>query len=450
MTAKKPKKTKYDIATTLKPWKFKPILETQTFELYELANKGSEPLWKEATSTQGEFTPSLRRNFISLAHTGMRNSQNKIIDILSANTGVWTGSEILLQGVADSMAWQIIQNQLCYARRLYKGHPAIDLKHSNFESTVRTAQHIHNKDPNAFALISDLTTFVQVGDVLTVDAEGRLTLGEVKEGKKNHEIFEFLKFFMKSGCPRSLHYFVQEHGESAFKQLKRMARQTDRMGHIAEIFNDGVSEDPDSKKKIYIPSEARIISNWDEELNSILEQTDTKNYALEVVDECLYLGAYANEAMLGAGHCAFNMWFDSLGGTYDCPRVRLIDCMTHPLAPPIFSRLISDKHKFDILFGRKNICIGLNIPKFLEVLSRNGVNVREATNKEASKLDQQGFPPFRLGGKAYQIKLGEKETPLMDGVLLRILMHSERPIDTIMAVLSAPEPELELDTSRED
>jgi len=140
---------------------------------------------------------------------------------------------------------------------------------------------------------------------------------------------------------------------------------------------------------------------------------------------------------MAGGHFLFNTWFDNFGGTSDCPRARLIDCMSHPLALPIFNYNIADRHKLDILFGRKNVCIGLNIPEFFKRLVKNGIQVRQATNKEASEMDQQGFHPYRNQGKAYFISFDNVETPLMDGIFLRIMFHSQRPIDTVKAILKS-------------
>lgn len=435
--ARKKNKPKYDVFDTLRPMAFDSRYEETISELNDLATRGSKPIWGNLTPNNSYPSPELLKQFISLANSGMRKAQEKIVNIV-INPEPWPdANSLLLNGIADSMAWQMIDNQLCYARRLYKEQPIIDLKNSNFASVIKAAEQNHKHYPDSFSLISDLTTFVQVGDLLTTDLEGKITIGEVKEGIKNHQILDFMKFFMKSGCPRALRYFVQEHGEQSLKQLQRMMRQANRMGHVAEVFNTGSSQDPDTEFKINIPEETLYIPDWDDELNSVLIQSDTRGWALEVIDDCLFIGSYSKTAMRGAGHSMFNTWFDSSEGTSECPRARLIDCMQHPLALPIFNRAIADRHKLDILFGRKNVCIGLNIPELFKKLRSIGITVREATNKQASELDKSGTPPYRFGGKAYFLGDGTSEMALMDGVLLRILFHSQRPIETIHTILNA-------------
>lgn len=434
---KKKRKFKYDPFETLRAARFDPCFEDTTLELYNHATKGSLPIWDKLKNIENGPTPELRKEFLILAHSGMRKAQERIVELITAPEP-WPGANLLLlHGIADSMAWQMIQGQLCYARRFYKEQPIVDLKHSNFGSILRVVSNNNESFPDSFSLISDLTTFVQVGDLLLANPEGGFTIVEVKDGEKNHQILDFMKFFMKSGCPRALHYFIQEHGEDALKQLQRMVRQATRMGHVSEILSTGRSEDPDTEHKIRIPEDKVYIGDWDSELNSILYESDTRGWALDVIDDCLFIASYSRTAFHGAGHVIFNSWFDNSEGTPECPRTTLIACMSHPLAPPIFNRKIEDRHKLDILFGRKNVCIALNIPKFFKQLTKHGINVRKASNKEASEMDKKGFPPYRFGGKAYFLGVPGNEMALLDGVFLRILFHSQRPIDAIKSILTS-------------
>jgi hypothetical protein len=434
--ANKKEKTEYDPFRTLHPMSLDSNLEELAHRLFELSTKGSEPVWDELKAGGINEDLDLKRRFFASSHAGMRGAQQIIIENIQSNEVLTSSQAVLFQGIADSMAWQMIGDQLCYARRFYKGHKQVDLKQSNFDSVVLAADQAVSRDPGSFSLISDLTTFVQVGDLLTMGSLGGLTIGEVKEGQKNHEIMEFMSFFAKSGCPRSFQYFAQKHGASGIKQLQRMSRQMERMGHVKEVMTEGRSLDPDTNQKICIPEKSVYMPSWSDELNETLEISDSKGWALNVIDDCLFIASYSKDTMLGRGHGVFNMWFDEFEGAGNSPRVRLLDSLTHPLALPLFNWNISEKHKFDILFGRKNVCIGLNVSVLLEKLQKEGFKVRDATNKEASKLDQQGFPPYRYNGKAIYIGNEQQEMALMDGIFLRVLFHNQRPVGTIQAILS--------------
>lgn len=437
MTNRK-KKREYDPFTALRPVSLDLQLEKLAQELYELATEGSKSTWDEIKTGDIKGNRDLTRRFLTSAHAGMHEAQNIIIKSIQSDGSLTDSHSVLFRGIADHMAWQMIGNQLCYARRFYKEHDPINLKESNFDSVILAANQTMSRDPGSFSLISDLTSFVQVGDLLTMGSLGGISIGEVKEGKKNHDVFEFMKFFAKNGCPRSLHYFAEEHGKSGIKQLQRMSRQVERMGHVKEVMTSGVSLDPDTNQKIYIPDEFVYMPGWGDELNAILEKSDSKGWALDVIDDCLFIASYSKGSFLGAGHIVFNMWFDEFGATENCPRFRLFDSITHPLALPVFSLNISKNHKLDILFARKNVCIGLNISRLIDKLKNSGLKVREGTNKEASQLDQQGFHPYRHNGKAIYVGNEQREMALMDGIFLRIMFHNQRPIETIRAILNGP------------
>jgi hypothetical protein len=355
MSTKKQKKESYVPGAALRPVCLRPEVENLARDLYKLACKGSESVWAELQKKSFEGNPGLQKKFLTASHEGMNAAQKKIIGFIQSDEPLTDSHQVLFTGIADAMAWQLIGQQLCHARRFYKGHPPVNLKESNFESVVHCAEEMARQEPGSISIISDLTSFVQVGDLLRMDASGRTIVAEVKEGKKNHEILEFMNFFIETPCSHALNHFAQQHGESGVKQLGRMFRQADRMNHVTEVMRKGNSIDPDTKQVIHIPEKPVFIRNWDEELNEILEDCDAKGWGWKIVDDCLFIGAYSKDTHNGNGHLLFNMLFDEFEGGLGSPRLRLNDCMLSPLALPVFNLNILEEHKFDILFGRKNV-----------------------------------------------------------------------------------------------
>jgi len=440
MGRKKRKKPQYDQFSTLQPMALRSEVEGLARRLYELACCSSRNLWEEIKHPDNlKKNAELNQKFLAACHEGMWEAQKTIIILIQANKGLTPSHQVLFRGIADSIAWQLIGQQLCYARRLFKEHLQPDPRHSNLKSVVIAAENSINDNPGSMALISDLTSFIQVGDLLTMTSTGRLGIVEVKEGEKNRAIGEFMEFFLKHGCERSLYYFVQQEGKNSVNQLGRMLRQTGRMAHVTEVMSKGVSVDPDSKYKIKIPEDYVFMGSWNDELNRVLAESETKGWAISVIDECLFLGCYSEESMKRVGHVVFNGWFDSCGGTPKCPRSLLIDGMRHPLAMPIFSLNIPSESKFDILFGRKQVCIGINVESLLDQCRKVGLQVRFATNKEATRLDQTGNHPYRHKNKAVYIGNGGAEMALMDGIFLRAMFHMQRPIHIIKSFLDNQE-----------
>jgi hypothetical protein len=213
------------------------------------------------------------------------------------------------------------------------------------------------------------------------------------------------------------------------------------MSHVNEVMSRGSSEDPDTKQKVIIPDSFVVIDSWEDELVSTVDEAMGKGWAINVIDDCLFLGCYIKGPMRMAGHIAFNSWFDGCGGTPKCPRATLLDAMTHPLAMPVFNLTLPPEIKFDVLFGRKHICIGFNVEAFLGQCAKAGMTVRFATNKEVSRADQMGNPPYRHNSNAVFIGNGTTELLLMDGIFLRAIHHMQRPISIIKAILNNAERE---------
>lgn len=429
------KKTAYDPGTTLHPMALQQEVEDLARRLYELACCGSRVHWGQLTSSdQIKTDPSFRRNFLESAHKGMWAAQTEVVNHIRSSNKLTLSQELLFRGIADSMAWQLIGLQLCYARRLFREHRQPDLRHCNFDSVVSAAEHLVTGEPGSMALISDLTSFIQIGDLLTMGPAGGLGIVEVKEGEKNKAITDFMNFYLQNGCERALDNFAQREGPKSVEQLGRILRQVGRLSHVTEVMSKGRSIDPDTEENIVIPEDFVFIDTWGKELNQALEEAATKGWAINVIDECLFVGCYSHGALRAPGHVVFNFWFDGCGGTPNCPRVRLLDAMQMPLALPVFNLDISDEHKFDILFGRKQVCLGINVQSLLTQCEKAGLHVRVASNKEATKLDQTGRHPYRHNGKAVFIGDGKSDFALMDGVFMRILFHAQRPLHLIKAL----------------
>jgi len=436
------KKQAYSPHETLKPTALDAALEQVARDLYEKACCGSKNHWSEIQSeSQFRENREMRRKFFSAAHEGMRAAQDYIVSRVQSEASLSVSEELLYRGIADSIAWQFLGGQLCHARRLYKGHLQPNLQQSNFESVVAVASAIVESNKDAMPLLSDLTTFVQVGDILSLDPDASsLSIIEVKEGEVNEKIYEFINFYMESGCDRALGYFLFREGPHVAKQLERMLRQMGRMAHVREIMTSGSSIDPDNDQRVVIPEEFIPVGYWDAELNYVFQESEKHGWGLEIIDDCLFIACYAGDLMLPASHLAFNMWFDYCGGTAESPRARLMDSLIAPLGLPVFLRPIPKENIFDLMFGRKQVCMGINVDALFHKCKQVGLSVRSGTNKETSQIEQAGQKPFRHNGKCVFVGKDGKEMILMDGIFLRAFFHGQTPLSIIESLLSIGEP----------
>lgn len=434
-------KNKYRKKTSKNPNEFlrltslSPDLEEIARDLYEKACCGSRSLWKTEFK---ESIPDYKNEFVKLSHKGMKAAQNIIINEVLNTNELSASQKILFRGIADSIAWQLLGGQLCHARRLYKGHNQPNLNECNFKSAVSTVENIEKEKPYDMPLISDLTSFIQVGDIFSMGINGQLSLIELKEGKVNHKITEFLDFYSKSKCDFSLQMFVKNEDASVIKQMNRMIRQSERMSHISDVMNSGRGRDPDTEEHIFIPNEVIYGDYWNKELNDVIDRSNTKGWGLDVIDDCLYIACYRNDLMLHSGHVMFNSWFNMTGANPSDMKIRLFNCMQSPLALPLFMREIPNESMFDLLFGRLQICIGIKLDAFLKQCQKSGLNVRIASNKETTQLRQKGISPILQNKLAVFIGNGTTEIILLGGIFFRAIFHSQKPLSVINSVLSLP------------
>jgi hypothetical protein len=419
---------------SLLPIKIDPTTEAEARKLYEMSCNGSRDLIEKLASKEFiDFSSEERLDFINAVHNGMFEAQEHIIDSVLSCDEISDSRELIFTGIMDAIAWTLINFELAHARRLYKEQKKVDLKNSNFESVVLASRQFRLENKNSMPLISDLTSFVQVGDILARTEKGTV-IAEVKEGAVNKKFVDFLHFYEAYKCEKSMDLFKETLDKKNIKQLDRMIRQKNRMKHVANIMTSGDDVDPDSGKRIVISDASVSVDRWITEFNESLDNKDNKSFLLNVIDNCLFLGYYFNEDSIKFGPIAFNFWFEQFGATDGSPRTTIFNSMLVPLGLPIFSYFIDPEHKFDLLYKRKHVCMGLNVPAFLAECERNEVKFRYGNNRETSQLEQEGYCPYKFRGKSIFLSSNGKEFCLSDGIFIRIFFHFQSPISTIKAM----------------
>lgn len=247
----------------------------------------------------------------------------------------------------------------------------VGLSNSNFESVIAAARHMRGQNPDSMPLISDLTTFVQIGDLFVADPKSGFSIVEVKEGKKNRDVFSLASFYKQSGCEHFKHIVSETETPHTVKQFERVLRQMDRMDFASKVIGEGRATDPDTRQEIYIPEPYIPMEDWDEELNKVIDDAAEKGWALDVIDRCLCVGAYTGN-MLVPSPVAFLTWLHKIADGEFIPAARLIDATYIPLALPIFAIPTTPERMLDLLFGRLHVCVGISIPGLVEACEMGG------------------------------------------------------------------------------
>ena len=401
----------------------------------ELASAGSRELWPELTHERLKGDPAFRERFHVLAHDGMYAAQERMVERILTGVPLDDSETILFRGVADSIAWGMIGGQLCYARRFYRDQKQPNLAQSNFESVVLAAHAMRERDPGCMPLITDLTSFIQVGDLMCVSSKRRMRFVEVKEGEHNRRVLEMVNFYQQSGCEKYREILTKTETPRTVKQFERVMRQEARMEFVGEVMGKGFATDPDTGIAVSIPEPYIPMASWVDALDELIEKAKEKSWAYDVQDS-LFIGAYSGDPWSARGHIAF---LGSLGGAGDLERdfhvIRLANCMSHPLAPPLFSRPLAVETMFDMLFGRLNVCVAANIPDLIQECEMAGLNARQATRKELAEARRMDTDPILVNGKGVVFELEGREMMLVEGIIFRMLFHGQRPASVIRGYL---------------
>jgi hypothetical protein len=73
-----------------------------------------------------------------------------------------------------------------------------------------------------------------------------MSIAEVKEGEKNHEIGKLATFYRQSGCEHFKQIVTETETAHTVKQFDRMLRLMDRMDFATNVLGKGHGRDPDS------------------------------------------------------------------------------------------------------------------------------------------------------------------------------------------------------------
>lgn len=145
-----------------------------------------------------------------------------------------------------SIVWQIFGGQLEYIIQFYiEDEGEKNLTDESFEAVVREAEK-YNQEAEKFCLICDLTSNIQVGDLIIVSPNG-YEIKEIKTGKKNEVALNLLEFYRHNAIELDEKRMSKSFDESLIDQLKRIKSQEERRKRVEEIIIKGKDQSKDTK-----------------------------------------------------------------------------------------------------------------------------------------------------------------------------------------------------------
>lgn len=335
--------------------------------------------------------------------------------------------EVILRSFIDFIAWQFLGGQYYKVRRFYDARENTNsrptLASSNIQSIVDAVEYYHSQDESNFALISDLTSFIDIGDLLLLQ-DGQVTPIELKEGQTNEEVFQFITEISKkeiNTCPYSL---ISNPNEKFFKQVNRVLNQMKRGYKLTDFLKDEKGKDPFTDSEVRVNKDAYQVESYIDIVNSLFKSLEKKDWAYTIFEDVITIGLYQNE-LFNMGDILLPELNKKMFGK-EFPVINYLQKLHTPINEPIYYQGLSKEHIFDLFFGRIRMLISINLDNFIALCNTNGLNARYLTKKETmnSKKRHKNIDLFEW--KKQAIIIDEKLT-LCGGIIGRMVFDFTKP-----------------------
>jgi len=352
-----------------------------------------------------------------------------------------------LKEVANVIAWTIFLNQRTHIKSfITNGMGSGFLSDRNIKSVASLAEEI-NKDTNKFALITDITSCLGMGDLVIAETDKPIKIAEVKEGKVNEAISNLIDSNLKSDnddFKKDLLDFYKQYGEKGHKQIQRKLRQNARvLGSIEYIENDeGV--DPDTGKYKYaieISKEPIIISKF---LRLALDHLYKNKEPWRIIPtDCCLIGIFRrdtsnsyftnrmdfkhmvyHELSVPLDKCGFLLGEAEFNKYFKIQIASLRDSIYIPTHPPLYFLGLNDQHLIDLVCEDIDIFIHFNGDRFLEMCNERGLSARWSTDKEF-RQGKSNKTIYDFGEKHLYVSKNDIKMPILHGPIYSILYELE-------------------------
>ncbi|MGI4866128.1 MAG: hypothetical protein ACRYFZ_19545 [Janthinobacterium lividum] len=346
-----------------------------------------------------------------------------------------------LSHIADSIAWQILRGQIHLVRRLViHGDTTKVLTSSNLRHATEVADKI-NENPLDFALITDITGYIGIGDLLIKHLTS-VGIMELKEGRINDQIAEFFAQLERDNKKVEETDLSAHFDPTTVKQARRMLRQQKRMTQAVQVMNTDTGIDPATQKPIIVSTPTSITEYYYDELIELQEQLKTQVWAYTLIEGCLHIGMYRDEG-LARGPQILKLLVEEKTKNFI-----LIDwlAITREVSEPLFAKPLDPDLIIDILTGRVKVIMGLDLDGLIEAFNITGLPTRwmstKETAKQASIHDSKTLVRSHNQAITWDNPNDEKEGKgvMGQGVISKILYDNIKPTSMALSFLTAEKP----------
>jgi hypothetical protein len=346
--------------------------------------------------------------------------------------------ETIIRKLADSIAWQLIEGRGDYVQWLYSSEEPPSIDTSNIESVSDEVDKLNELDPLSFSLISDLTSFVQIGDILRRDTSGIIKIIEVKEGEENIKAIRIAENELRGDQDESsLAGLRSIYGRHLADQARRVQRQMNKGNKVSEILNTGAGEDPKTGSRVIVQEPRRMPAAYKGELAEQLLRLDTRPWAYTVIEDCLMVGCYQGLMKKAGGTLLISLARQLFQGN-NVP-INFRKGLNSPVCEPIFLKPLREDDIFDIIFDRTRVFMVLSLDWIIQAFRKQGAEVKWLSRKETNRLIHRSRyeQPFAFKGRAISVENDEWSLILTGGSLRRIFFDNFLPSSVVSMLLDS-------------
>lgn len=437
--------------------------------IYYIKKYGKDRIGQDLQTVLGD--ESLRIDFYTQVHKGFYYAQERALTLLtkilkerkrlkrelvSARTAkdkqkqsqLTTAIEMskyhesVVRKTMDSLVWVIFNGQASSVRRLYCFEEPIDITDSNLESEIDYIEKYKASHPEGFALICDLTSVAQIGDIITISPTDGIDVVELKDGHVNKQVFELISEASKNPCPEYLPNALQDKNPKFIKHVHRTIKQIQKDNNAIKTINTGHGKEPKTGMGVHITEGDLIENDYSVAMRELSLNCNKSGYSITTIQNCLHVGVYDTTKFPSE---MFDIWMRSINTktyTYDLRR-----SFTEPLAYPAFLHPFSETFIIDIINGKKVVKIALNFDEWFNMLETFGCTPKwmskKQTARDKAKINIPGVW-IEVDGQGIEIEKDGTMLQLSTGICSRIFSKFLTPLsacELIVELLQNPPPD---------
>jgi hypothetical protein len=381
---------------------------------------------------------------------------------------VLSNRQLALRRVADALLCAITGMEDWILRRLVLDWRIRSIDPAVLKTTLAEATRRNSESRLQFSLVSDLTTVVQIGDLVEVairPGSRECRLVELKGGEVNTLLSNVLASPSSEAAAQALDSEIAATlGEKAVVQARRMQRQMFRLGEVAKIITTDEGLDPALRMPVRMMPERVVTEHYMDAIQRVVGGARQKGVSAASLPGGLHLVGMRRDEVRGdyigaVGHvllhlreperpCRLNAGTEE--GMAEFRHVQegppFLDLVAHSMRAqwgrPVYLWMESEK-AVDLVVGDIRVFAQFDMTAFFALAARAGIQMTWVTGKEAERLKRMKVSDRILGSpNAWGIRAitpdGKRQT-LLSGSVARVIADLMTPRQLLDLIKRWPE-----------